>query len=126
MHDLIQAFSKEDIMLCEIKVVDERGNDEMGVDLKGVHREAVSCFWQEFYNTCTIGERHTGKKAKYSYVFRALYGRNKLHIPTRIATPNMAGNITNIPWYYLSLYAMEYCGYSCGIYAWKYSRIRNV
>ena len=59
MHDLIQAFSKEDIMLCEIKVVmvDERGNDEMGLDLKGVYRDAVSCFWQEFYNTSTIGER---------------------------------------------------------------------
>lgn len=59
MHDLIQAFSDEDIMLCEVKVVmvDARGNDEMGLDLKGIYRDAIGCFWQEFYNTCTIGER---------------------------------------------------------------------
>lgn len=59
MHDLIQEFSKEDIMVCEIKVVmvDARGNDEMGLDAKGIYRDAISCFWQEFYNTCTLGER---------------------------------------------------------------------
>ena len=46
MHDLIQEFSKEDIMVCEIKVVmvDARGNDEMGLDAKGIYRDAISCF----------------------------------------------------------------------------------
>lgn len=59
MHDLVQEFSKEDIMVCQIKVVmvDARGNDEMGLDAKGIYRDAISCFWQEFYNTCTLGER---------------------------------------------------------------------
>ena len=59
MHDLIEAFSEEDIMVCEIKVimVDSRGNDEIGLDLRGIYSDAISCFWQEFYNTRTIGER---------------------------------------------------------------------
>ncbi len=59
MHDLIEALSEEDDMVCEIKVtmVDSRGNDEMGLDLRGIYRDAISCFWQEFYNTRTIGER---------------------------------------------------------------------
>jgi hypothetical protein len=50
MHDLIEAFSEEDIMVCEIKVimVDSRGNDEIGLDLRGIYRDAISCFWQEF------------------------------------------------------------------------------
>ena len=56
MHNLIQAFVKQDIMLCKNKVVmvDERGNDQMGVDLKGICCNAISCFWHEFYNTCNI------------------------------------------------------------------------
>ena len=59
MHDTIKEFSAEDIMICDIKVimVDGKGDDELGVDAKGIYRDAISCFWQEFYNTCTMGER---------------------------------------------------------------------
>ena len=106
--------------------------DELFVLIKLATPAACQCkvskkFWkvQRLFHTI-LSNIVTGKKAKYSDVFRALYGRNKLHIPTRIATPNMAGNITNIPWYYLCLYGMEYCGYYWGIYAWKYSWIRNM
>ena len=76
MHDLIEAFSEEDIMVCEIKVimVDSRGNDEMGLDC-----DAIFCFWQEFYNTCTIGKgervpalRHDFQQNEWTAVARIL------------------------------------------------------
>lgn len=38
-------------------MVDARGNDEMGEDEKGIYRDALACFWQQFYLTCTMGER---------------------------------------------------------------------
>lgn len=59
LQDMIQAFSCDEIMNCSIKVVmvDARGNDEMGEDEKGIYRDALACFWQQFYLTCTMGER---------------------------------------------------------------------
>lgn len=38
-------------------MVDSRGNDEMGEDVKGIYRDVLACFWQEFYISCTLGER---------------------------------------------------------------------
>ena len=75
MHDLIQEFSKEDIMVCEIKVVmvDARGNDEMGLDAKGIYRDAISCFWQEFYNTCTLGERERVPALRHDFQLNDMY-----------------------------------------------------
>lgn len=59
LQDMIQAFSFDEIMNCSIKVVmvDARGNDEMGEDEKGIYRDVIACFWQQFYFTCTMGER---------------------------------------------------------------------
>ncbi|XP_067046268.1 uncharacterized protein [Acropora muricata] len=59
LQDMIQAFSFDEIMTCSIKVVmvDARGNDEMGEDEKGIYRDAIACFWHQFYLTCTMGER---------------------------------------------------------------------
>ena len=45
-------------MKCQLifVMVDEKGNDEKGFDSKGIYRDALSNFWQEFYNSCSLGE----------------------------------------------------------------------
>ncbi len=47
------------IMKCQLifVMVDEKGNDEKGFDSKGIYRDALSNFWQEFYNSCSLGEQ---------------------------------------------------------------------
>ena len=59
LQDLVTEFLDGDIMTCELKVimVDGHGKDERGEDLKGIYRDALSSFWQEFYVSCTLGER---------------------------------------------------------------------
>ena len=59
LQDLLTEFLDGDIMTCELKVimVDRHGKDERGEDLKGIYRDALSSFWQEFYVSCTLGER---------------------------------------------------------------------
>ncbi len=56
---MIDAFQSTDILDEEIKItmVDQHGNGEMGEDICGIFREAISSFWKEFYLTCTLGER---------------------------------------------------------------------
>ena len=38
-------------------MVDGQGKDERGVDEKGIYRDALSSFWNEFHISCTLGER---------------------------------------------------------------------
>ena len=38
-------------------MVDGQGKDERGVDVKGIYRDALSIFWNEFHISCTLGER---------------------------------------------------------------------
>ena len=38
-------------------MVDSHGNDETGEDVKEIYRDALACFWQQFYIFCTLGER---------------------------------------------------------------------
>ncbi|KAJ7352792.1 hypothetical protein OS493_033853 [Desmophyllum pertusum] len=38
-------------------MVDGQGNDERGEDVRGIYRDALSSFWQEFYMSCSLGER---------------------------------------------------------------------
>ncbi len=54
MHDLIEAFSKEDHKKKTLWSIRE---EMMRWALRGIYHDAISCFWQEFYNTRTIGER---------------------------------------------------------------------
>ena len=56
---MIEAFQAENIMTSELKLVmvDLRGQDELGVDFGGVYRDAIACFWQEFNDSSTLGER---------------------------------------------------------------------
>ena len=44
---MIDAFQAENIMTSELKIVmvDAKGNDERGVDVGGVYRDAISCFY---------------------------------------------------------------------------------
>lgn len=59
LQDLLREFLDGDVMNCELKVimVDQQGRDERGADVKGIYRDALSSFWQEFYISCTLGER---------------------------------------------------------------------
>ena len=59
LQDLTSEFLAGDIMTCELKVimVDGHGKDEIGEHLKGIYRDGLSSFWQEFYVSCTLGER---------------------------------------------------------------------
>ena len=56
---MIDAFQAENIMTSQLRIVmvDARGKDERGVDAGGVYRDAISCFWQEFNDSSTLGER---------------------------------------------------------------------
>ncbi len=55
---MIEAFQSTDILHEEIlTMVDKNGNDEIGEDIRGIFREAISSFWKEFYLTCTLAER---------------------------------------------------------------------
>ena len=40
----------------KIIMVDEHGRDEPGLDTGGVYRDAMGCFLQEVYMSCTTGE----------------------------------------------------------------------
>ena len=59
LHDLLTEFLDDGIMTCELKIimVDGYGRDERGEDLRGIYRDALSSFWQEFYISCTLRER---------------------------------------------------------------------
>lgn len=55
---MIEAFQAKDIMTSERKIVmvDANGNDEGGNDIGGVYRDAISCLWQEFNDSSTLGK----------------------------------------------------------------------
>ena len=61
MCDMIEQFKDEKIMssILTFVMVDQRGQDERGEDVGGVYRDAIGCFWQEFYT------RASGKKKEY-------------------------------------------------------------
>lgn len=48
-------------------MVDSRGNDEMGEDVKGIYRDVLACFWQEFYIACTLGERERVPSLRHDF-----------------------------------------------------------
>ena len=81
MRNLIEEFADVDIMSCNIKIimVDKRGRDEAGLGTGGVYRDAMGCFWQEVYMSCTIGEdervlslRHNFQTREWSAIARIL------------------------------------------------------
>lgn len=67
--DMLNAFSNEDIMKSNIKVVviDARGKDEKGEDVKGVYRDVLANFWQDFYIQCTLGERERVPSLRHDF-----------------------------------------------------------
>lgn len=50
LQDLLKEFLK-------IIMVDGQGRDERGEDIRGIYRDALASFWQEFYISCSLGER---------------------------------------------------------------------
>lgn len=67
--DMIEAFQAKDIMTSELKIVmvDAKGNNERGVDVGGVYRDAISCFWQEFNDSSTLGERERVPSLRHDF-----------------------------------------------------------
>ena len=59
MRDIVEIFKDESVMDCAIKVVmvNSSGKQELGVDNRGVFRDALSAFWSQFYDSCTVGEQ---------------------------------------------------------------------
>jgi hypothetical protein len=81
MRDLIEEVADVAIMPCIIKIVmvDERGKEEAGIDTGGIYRDAIGCFWQEIYMSCTNGVdervpslRHDFQTREWSAVARIL------------------------------------------------------
>ena len=56
-------------MTCELKIilVDRYGRDERGEDFRGIYRDALSSFWQEFYVTCKLGERERVPSIRHDF-----------------------------------------------------------
>ena len=87
---MIEAFQEENIMSTTLKVVivDGRGEEEQGVHVGGVYRDAVALFWQEFNDSSTLGERervptlrHDFQSSEWSAIGRILakgYFRSRL------------------------------------------------
>ena len=68
---MIDAFQAENVMTSELKIVmvDAKGNDERGVDVSGVYRDAISCFWQEFNDSSTLGERERVPTLRHDFQY---------------------------------------------------------
>ena len=80
MCDMIEQFKDEKIMssILTFVMVDQRGQDERGEDVGGVYRDAIGCFWQEFYNSC-LGEeervpnlRHDFQSSEWTAIGRVI------------------------------------------------------
>ena len=56
---MVEIFKDESVIECAIKVVmvNSSGKLELGVDNRGVFRDALSAFWSLFYHSCTVGEQ---------------------------------------------------------------------
>lgn len=77
-------------------MVDVRGQEERGVDVGGVYRDANACFWQEFYDSSTLGERervpalrHDFQPSEWSATGRILT-KGYLDLGYFSCTPNQA------------------------------------
>lgn len=69
MPDLIEAFKADDLIKAEIKItmVDRKGKDEISEDMKGVFRDALALFWEEFYLKCTVGVREKVPSIRHDF-----------------------------------------------------------
>ena len=56
---MVDIFKDESVMECAIKIVmiNSSGKQELGVDNRGVFCDALSAFWSQFYDSCTVGEQ---------------------------------------------------------------------
>ena len=81
MRDMVEIFKDESVMACAIKVVmiNSAGKQELGVDNHGVFRDALSAFWSQFYDSCTVGEqervpvvRHDFQVSEWTAIARIL------------------------------------------------------
>ncbi len=81
MHDMIENFKDESIMQSTIKVVMIKffGKKELGIDNGGVLHDALSAFWNSFYDSCTVGEdervpvvRHDFKEEEWEAIVQIL------------------------------------------------------
>ncbi len=66
-------------------MVDEQGKEEAGIDTGGIYRDAIGCFWQEIYMSCTNGEdervpslRHKFQTRDKRMVSSGTYPRQKI------------------------------------------------
>ncbi len=59
VRDMVEIFKDDSVMGSAIKVVmiNASGKRELGVDNQGVFRDALSAFWTQFYDACTVGEQ---------------------------------------------------------------------
>ncbi|XP_047248883.1 uncharacterized protein LOC124884864 [Girardinichthys multiradiatus] len=97
LHDIITAFSDSDIMrkTLNVKRILPDNTEEAG-SCSGILRDVLTCFWNEFYERCTLGTtvkvpfiRHDFPAEKWKAVGRILlkgyqdcqYFPNKLAIP---------------------------------------------
>ena len=66
---MIEAFQAKDIMTSERKIVmvDANGNDEGGNDIGGVYRDAISCLWQEFNDSSTLGKEKESPSLRHDF-----------------------------------------------------------
>ncbi|XP_037136574.1 uncharacterized protein LOC119139711 [Syngnathus acus] len=80
LNDMIRAFCKEEILNkpLSVKRILPGDREEAGVG-SGVLRDVLTCFWQEFYDRCTLGTsikvpfiRHDFSAAKWKAVGRIL------------------------------------------------------
>ncbi|MED6258398.1 hypothetical protein ATANTOWER_006808 [Ataeniobius toweri] len=55
LHDIITAFSDSDIMRkTHVKRILPDNTEEAGSG-SGILRDVLTCFWNEFYERCTLG-----------------------------------------------------------------------
>ena len=69
LPDLLEAFKSEDIAQAEIRItmVDGKGKDEIGEDVRGIFRDALAIFWEEFYLRCTVGTREKVPSMRHDF-----------------------------------------------------------
>ena len=91
MHDLIEEFADVDIMSCNIKIimVDECGHDEAGLDTGCVYRDAMGCFWQEVYMSCTIGEDERVPSLRHHFQTREWLAITRISLPKDLLILNI-------------------------------------
>ncbi|XP_014900553.1 uncharacterized protein LOC106955100 [Poecilia latipinna] len=97
LHDLITAFSDEGILrkTLNVKRILPDNTEEAGTG-SGLLRDVLTCFWNEFYERCTLGTtvkvpfiRHDFTAEKWKAVGRILLKgyRDCQYFPNKIAIP---------------------------------------